>query len=48
MVKPVPGASLGSVGDVTKRLAITGPCTVKWQDGLKRLAQQLYPDHFRS
>jgi nucleoside-diphosphate-sugar epimerase len=48
MVKPVPGASLGSVGDITKRLAITGPTKVKWQDGLKRVAQQLYPDRIRS
>ena len=44
-VKPIPGASVGSVGDVTKRLAITGPCKVTWQEGLKRLAQQLYPEH---
>ncbi len=48
MVKPVPGASLGSVGDVTKRLAITGPTKVKWQDGLRQLVQQLYPDRIRS
>ncbi len=44
MVKPIPGASMGSVGDVTKRLSITGPCKVKWQDGLRRLAEELYPD----
>lgn len=47
MVKPVPGASLGSVGDVTRRLSITGPCKVKWQDGMRRLAEQLYPDRVR-
>jgi len=44
IVKPVPGASLGSVGDVTRRRALTGPCKVSWQDGLRRLAGQLYPD----
>lgn len=42
-VKPFPGASLGSVGDVTKRLAITGPCQVKWQDGLARVIEEIHP-----
>lgn len=48
LVKPVPGASLGSVGDVTKRLSITGPCKVKWQDGLRRVAEELYPGRIRA
>lgn len=48
MVKPVPGASLGSVGDVTKRLSITGPCKVKWQDGLRRVAEEMYPGRIRA
>lgn len=43
MVKPVPGASLGSVGDVTKRLSITGPCKTRWQDGLRQVIEELHP-----
>jgi hypothetical protein len=43
-VAPVPGASRGSVGDHTKRAAITGPCTVDWQDGFRRTAAHFYPD----
>ena len=43
MVKPSPGASLGSVGDVTKRLGITGPCRIGWQDGLARVIEELHP-----
>ncbi len=44
VVEPVPGASVGSVADQTKRTAITGPCRVHWKDGLRRLAEQFYPD----
>jgi nucleoside-diphosphate-sugar epimerase len=43
-VTPVPGASRGSVGDHRKRAAITGPCTVDWRDGFRRMAAHLYPD----
>ena len=34
----VPGASLGSVGDHTKRRSITGPCRVDWRDGFRDMA----------
>jgi nucleoside-diphosphate-sugar epimerase len=44
VVKPVPGASLGSVGDHTKRSAITGPCRVDWRDGFRRMAAGYFPD----
>jgi nucleoside-diphosphate-sugar epimerase len=44
IVEPVPGASVGSVGDHTKRSAITGPCTVGWKDGFRRMAAQFHPD----
>jgi nucleoside-diphosphate-sugar epimerase len=44
VVEPVPGASLGSVGDHTKRSSITGPCRVDWRDGFRRMAACLYPD----
>jgi nucleoside-diphosphate-sugar epimerase len=43
VVDEVPGASIGSVGDQTKRTAITGPCRVHWRDGVRRVAEQLYP-----
>ena len=42
-VEPFPGASIGSVGDSTKRLSITGPCRVGWRDGFYRMAAQYYP-----
>lgn len=42
-VRPVPGASLGSVGDVSKRLSITGPCKVQWRDGLRRVIEVRNP-----
>jgi nucleoside-diphosphate-sugar epimerase len=48
IVEEVPGASIGSVADHTKRAAITGPCRVHWRDGLRRVAQQLYPGRVRS
>ena len=44
VVEPVPGASLGSVGDHMKRSAITGPCRVDWRDGFRRMADDYFPD----
>jgi nucleoside-diphosphate-sugar epimerase len=46
-VEPVPGTSLGSVGDPTMRMSITGPCRVDWRDGFRRLVQQSYPDRLK-
>ena len=46
-VEPVPGASLGSVGDPTLRASITGPCRVGWRDGFRRLVHQSYPDRVK-
>ena len=46
-VRPIPGASVGSVGDHARRLAITGPCTVDWREGYRQMAQQYYPDRVR-
>jgi nucleoside-diphosphate-sugar epimerase len=43
-VTPVPGASLGSVGDPTKRQSITGPASVHWRDGFRRIAEHFHPD----
>lgn len=44
VVTEAPGASIGSVGDHHKRASITGPCTVHWRDGFRRLAEQLAPN----
>jgi hypothetical protein len=44
VVEPVPGASIGSVGDPSKRISITGPCKVHWRDGFRRTAAHFYPD----
>jgi nucleoside-diphosphate-sugar epimerase len=46
-VTPVPCSSLGSVGDTTKRRAITGQCKVHWRDGFRRMTEHLYPDRVR-
>lgn len=43
-VQPVPGASVGSVGEHTKRTSITGPCTVDWREGFRAMAAHHYPD----
>jgi nucleoside-diphosphate-sugar epimerase len=43
-VTPVERASLGSVGDCTRRISVTGPGRVHWRDGLRRTISALYPD----
>ena len=43
-VDVVPGASVGSVADHTKRTSITGPCAVDWRDGFRAMAAHHYPD----
>jgi nucleoside-diphosphate-sugar epimerase len=43
-VREVPGASIGSAADPTRRAAIAGPCRVRWQEGLRRSLATLYPD----
>jgi nucleoside-diphosphate-sugar epimerase len=47
-VEPVAGASLGSVGDHTRRSSITGPCRVDWRDGFCRMASHMYPDRVKA
>ena len=44
LVEPIPGASCGSVADHLKRQSITGPCTVGWKDGFRRLAAAVTTD----
>lgn len=40
-VRPAPGATLGAVGDVTRRRDVTGPCRTGWRDGLADLIAAL-------
>lgn len=44
VVEPVPGASVGSVGDHVKRASITGPCRVDWRQGFRDMASLYFPD----
>jgi nucleoside-diphosphate-sugar epimerase len=46
-VEVVPHASIGSVGDPTKRIGITGPCTVDWREGFRDMAAHYFPDRIR-
>jgi nucleoside-diphosphate-sugar epimerase len=46
-VTPVPCASIGSVGDPTRRISITGPGQVPWRDGFRRMAEHFHPDKVR-
>jgi nucleoside-diphosphate-sugar epimerase len=39
VVKEVPGGIRGIILDTSKRRAITGPSTVSWRDGLRRLVE---------
>ncbi len=43
-VHPVPGSQIGVALDVTRRRAATGPCTVGWRDGMRRMLEARYPD----
>ena len=47
-VDVVPGASVGSVGDATKRISITGPCRVEWRDGFRDMAAHYFPDRVQT
>jgi nucleoside-diphosphate-sugar epimerase len=48
VVEEIPGASRGSIGDHTKRSAITGPCRVGWREGFRRVAEHFYPERVRT
>jgi nucleoside-diphosphate-sugar epimerase len=43
-VTPVECASVGSVVDCEKRISITGPSSVHWKDGVRRVMEHRYPD----
>ena len=42
--RPLDGTLRGSVTDNTKRLALTGPCTVPWRDGFRDAMAKRHPD----
>jgi nucleoside-diphosphate-sugar epimerase len=48
VVEPVPGASIGSVGDHRKRASITGPCRVDWRVGFRDMAALYFPDRVKA
>ena len=43
-VTPVEWASIGSVVNCEKRISITGPSTVHWKQGTRRVMEARYPD----
>jgi len=45
--RPVDGTLRGSVTDNTKRLALTGPCSVDWREGFRSVLAQRHPDRLR-
>jgi nucleoside-diphosphate-sugar epimerase len=46
IVQELPGSQIGVAVDVTKRTAITGPCSVRFRDGFRRLVEERYPNGF--
>ena len=44
VTKDLPGTHRGSILDPTKRKSITGPCTVSWRDGMRRMYEERYPN----
>jgi nucleoside-diphosphate-sugar epimerase len=44
VVKEMPGTTRGSIMDATKRTTLTGPCTVDWREGLRRIVAERFPD----
>lgn len=42
-LRPQPLASTGTFADPAKRIGITGPCRIGWQDGLRRVIAERYP-----
>jgi nucleoside-diphosphate-sugar epimerase len=44
VVNEAPGSQRGVVVDISKRQAVTGPCKVAWQDGIKAMVMARHPD----
>lgn len=43
-VEPIEGTLRGSIADTTRRMSITGPCTVDWREGLRRTIASRHPE----
>lgn len=43
-VAPIDNTLRGSIADNTRRLSITGPCTVDWREGIRRTVAARHPD----
>lgn len=43
-VQPLEGSAVGIALDPTKRISITGPCTVSWRDGFRDMYEKRYAD----
>jgi nucleoside-diphosphate-sugar epimerase len=41
---PVPGSHRGNALDVSRRLALTGPCRTSWRQGMKAAYELRYPE----
>jgi uncharacterized protein YbjT (DUF2867 family) len=39
VVREVPGTLRGSIADVSRRRAVTGPCRVDWREGMRRMVE---------
>jgi nucleoside-diphosphate-sugar epimerase len=48
VVHEVPGTLRGSIADVTKRRALTGPCKVGWREGFRRILDERFADRLVS
>jgi nucleoside-diphosphate-sugar epimerase len=44
VVKEMPGTQRGSIADVTRRVAITGPCSVPWREGMRQTIAARHPE----
>jgi nucleoside-diphosphate-sugar epimerase len=44
VLQEIPGSQRGVVLDVTRRLAVTGPCSLSWREGMRAMLEARYPD----
>ena len=47
-VTPIPNTLRGSIADNERRLAITGPCTVGWREGMRRTIAARHPNRINA
>ena len=44
VLQEIPGSQRGVVLDVTRRLAVTSPCSLTWREGMRAMLEARYPD----